>query len=73
MGREAICDFPRSSSVTAGDLRVLQTQHEGVAGVFGAALAELLRSPVEVSLAGVEQLRTANSCTAWQALDTSTF
>jgi flagellar motor switch protein FliM len=55
MGREATCGFPRSQSVTASDMRLLQTQHEGMAAVLGTALSEMLRSPVEVSLAGVEQ------------------
>jgi flagellar motor switch protein FliM len=56
MSREATCGFPRSQSVTASDLRLLQTRHEGMAGVLGAALSELLRSPVDVRLAGVEQV-----------------
>jgi flagellar motor switch protein FliM len=55
MGRDAICEFPRSQSVTAGDLRFLETQHEGMAGNLKQALSELLRSPVEATLAGVEQ------------------
>ena len=57
MGREAIRDISAVGVlVTAGDLRSLQTLHEGLAGVFGAALSAMLRSPVEVSLAGVDQL-----------------
>jgi flagellar motor switch protein FliM len=55
MGRDAVCEFPRSQSVTAGDLRLLETQHEGMAGPLGTALSELLRSPVEARFAGVEQ------------------
>jgi len=55
MGREATCGFPRSQSVTAKDFHLLQRQHEGMAGVLGTVLSEVLRSPVEASLAGVEQ------------------
>jgi flagellar motor switch protein FliM len=55
MGREATCSLTPSQSVTAKDLRLLQTQHEVMAGALGVALSELLRSPVEASLAGVER------------------
>jgi flagellar motor switch protein FliM len=56
MDREAICDFPRSEFATPRALRSLETLHQGVAGGFGEALSLLLRSPVEVRFAGVDQL-----------------
>jgi flagellar motor switch protein FliM len=55
MGQEAICDFPTSDTVTARDLRLLQTQHNNMASVLAAAFSELLRSPVDATFAGVEQ------------------
>jgi flagellar motor switch protein FliM len=55
MGREAICDFPRSDAVTARDLRLLQTQHNNMASVLASAFSELLRSPVDATFSGVEQ------------------
>jgi flagellar motor switch protein FliM len=55
MDREATCRFPPSQLVTAKDLRLLQTRHEGMTGALGTALSDLLRSPVEASLAGVER------------------
>jgi flagellar motor switch protein FliM len=55
MGQDAICDFPRSDTVTARDVRLLQTQHEGMASLLVTAFSELLRSPVEATFAGVEQ------------------
>lgn len=55
MGQEAICDFPRSDTVTARDLRLLQSQHNNMASAVAAAFSELLRSPVGATFAGVEQ------------------
>ncbi len=56
MGREAMRDIPQSNALSAGELRSLQTLHEGLPAAFGAALSTLLRNPVEVRLAGVDQL-----------------
>jgi len=56
MGREAMRDTPRSDALSSGQLQSLQALHEGLPGVFGAALSTVLRSPVEVGLAGVDQL-----------------
>jgi flagellar motor switch protein FliM len=49
-------DVLQSDSLTSGQLRLLQSLHEGLPRAFGAALSTILRNPVEVSLAGVDQL-----------------
>ena len=56
MGRKATRDVPQSDTLTAGELRLLQTLHEGLSRAFGTSLSTVLRNPVEVSLAGVDQL-----------------
>jgi flagellar motor switch protein FliM len=56
MSRKATRDVPQSDALTAGELRLLQTLHEGLPAAFGAALSTVLRNSVEVSLAGVDQL-----------------
>jgi len=56
MGREAMRDIPRSDALSSGQLQSLQILHEGLPRVFGTALSTVLRNPVEVSLAGVDQL-----------------
>ena len=56
MGRKATRDVPQSDTLTAGELRLLQTLHEGLPRAFGTSLSTVLRNPVEVSLAGVDQL-----------------
>jgi flagellar motor switch protein FliM len=56
MGREAMRDVSQSDALTPAQLRMLQSVHEGLPGVFGAALSTILRNPVEVRLAGVDQL-----------------
>jgi flagellar motor switch protein FliM len=56
MGRESLQDIPRSDALNAGQLQSLRTLHESTPHAFGAALATLLRNPVEIRLAGVDQL-----------------
>jgi flagellar motor switch protein FliM len=55
MSREATCDFPRSDSVTPTELRSLQTLHAGMSDALAAEFSTVVRSPVDVSLAGVDQ------------------
>ena len=54
-GREKITpyDFKRPERVGKEQIRALQSLHEGFGRSFGAALSALLRSVVEVKLAGV--------------------
>jgi flagellar motor switch protein FliM len=56
MGRNATRDISRSDALSSGQLQWLKILHEGLPGAFGAAISTVLRNPVEVSLAGVEQL-----------------
>ena len=49
-------DFKRPQRVGKEQMQALQVLHEGFARSFGAALSALLRSAVEVKLAGVDQL-----------------
>ena len=56
MGRKAVYDVSRSELLGPGHLRRLRTLDEGLAGDFGVALSDLLRCPVNVRLAGVDQL-----------------
>ena len=71
MGREAMRDIPQSNALSAGELRSLQTLHEGLPAAFGAALSTLLRNPVEVGLPASINSVTANSCIAWKILPIS--
>jgi flagellar motor switch protein FliM len=56
MGRESICDFQQAQSLDREHLRRLRTLHEGLAGSFGAALSDLLRNPVNVSVTTIDQV-----------------
>jgi flagellar motor switch protein FliM len=49
-------DFKRPERVGKEQIRALQTLHEGFARNFAAGLSAMLRSMVEVKLAGVDQL-----------------
>jgi flagellar motor switch protein FliM len=56
MAREPPGDFSRSDSTTPTELRLLQTLHEGMSDSLAAALTSIVRSPVDVSLAAVDQV-----------------
>jgi flagellar motor switch protein FliM len=56
MSREAMGEALRSDALACGELRSLQALHEGLPRAFGGALSTILRNPVEVRLAGVDQL-----------------
>ena len=56
MGREAMHELPQADALSASELRSLQTLHEGLPHAFAAALSTLLRNPVEVRLAAIDQL-----------------
>jgi flagellar motor switch protein FliM len=56
MGREAMHEIPQADALTTGELRSLQTLHEGLPHAFAVALSTLLRNPVEVRLAAIDQL-----------------
>jgi flagellar motor switch protein FliM len=56
MGGEAVYEVSRSELLGPGHLRRLRTLHEGLVDDFAAALSDLLRCPVDVRLAGVDQL-----------------
>ena len=49
-------DFKRPERVGKDQMRALQTLHEGFGRNFGAAISALLRTPVEVNVASVDQL-----------------
>ncbi|MCG8451017.1 MAG: flagellar motor switch protein FliM [Pirellulales bacterium] len=51
-----VYDFKRPERVGKGQMRALQTMHEGFGRNFGAALSALLRTIVEVKLTSVDQL-----------------
>jgi flagellar motor switch protein FliM len=55
MGQETAHEVPDLERVGPRQLRWLRTLHESLARDLGAALSALLRSPVDVSLAGVDQ------------------
>jgi flagellar motor switch protein FliM len=56
MARETPGDFPRSEKVTPTELRWLQTLHEGMSDALAAAFSTIIRNPVEVGVAAVDQL-----------------
>jgi flagellar motor switch protein FliM len=56
MGRESTPDVSQPDALSAGELRWLQTLHEGLPRTVAAALSTILRNPVDVRLAGVDQL-----------------
>lgn len=56
MSRETMGEALRSDALAFGELRSLQTLHEGLPRAFGEALSSILRTPVEVRLAAVDQL-----------------
>ncbi len=56
MGRKTLCDFPRPEALSQERLRSVRALHKTAAGGLGAAFSTLLRCPVEVDLAGVDQL-----------------
>ncbi len=55
-GRVSPYDFKRPERVGKEQIRALQTLHEGFGRNFAAGLSAMLRSMVEVKLAGVDQL-----------------
>jgi flagellar motor switch protein FliM len=56
MSRETTCDSLSSGTMTPRELGWLQTMHEGMPRALAASLSAVVRSPVEVSLVGVDQL-----------------
>ncbi len=52
----AVYDFKRPERVGKEQIRALQTLHEGFGRNFAAGLSAMLRSMVEVKLAGVDQI-----------------
>lgn len=56
MGRKTFCNFPRSEALSQERLRSVRALHKTAAGGFGEAFSTLLRCPVEVDLAGIDQL-----------------
>lgn len=56
MDRKTHCDFPRSKALSQERLRSVRALHQTAAGGLGAAFSTLLRCPVDVNLAGVNQL-----------------
>jgi flagellar motor switch protein FliM len=56
MAQEAMHDVPRSDALTVGQLRWLQSLHEDMPRAFAASLSAMLRSHVEIALAGADQL-----------------
>jgi flagellar motor switch protein FliM len=56
MGRGLTPDVSQPDALSTGELRLLQTLHEGLPRTLGAALSTMLRNLVDVRLAGIDQL-----------------